>query len=527
MLRQCEQFFQDTPELTGFFLPGGDPGGNAPQLVFPFLEDIAKLLHRTHPKASIWLSLQQFKPAETDYAFSYIEREQPRWLRGLVAGPSSPPLAEMRRRLPKQYKLRDYPDLTHNKLCQYQVPNWDQAFALTEGREASNPRPVEYAAIFHRSSPWTDGFISYSEGVHDDVNKTIWSALSWNPHRSVRDILVEYARVYFNPKVAEDASEGILALERNWHGPLIHNGTVKGTLLQWRALEKAAPELQNQWRWQLCLLRANYDAYLHSRLINETKLESEANAILADCQKTGAEQSMTKATKILNRSVNRGVQPGLRSRIFELCDRLFHSIGLQTSVPKYHAIGEERGAILDFVDYPLNNRWWLEDQFQAIRKLASEDQKCRRLQELAAWESPGGGSFYDDIGNIAKSPHVVHCDADYGPRLTRKPEPTFWWWDQGKSRARLSWQVTMWPIAVVYEALDPNGKYVVRSTGKGQALLHMNGDLIEPKVNSTQAGEFKEFPVPPKCLKADRLVLTWDRPKNEGTLNWRDRSRLA
>ena len=41
--------------------------------------------------------------------------------------------------------LRLYPDLTHNKLSQYEVRDWDQAFALTEGREAVNPRPVEYA----------------------------------------------------------------------------------------------------------------------------------------------------------------------------------------------------------------------------------------------------------------------------------------------------------------------------------------------------------------------------------------------
>ncbi len=39
------------------------------------------------------------------------------------------------------YKLRLYPDLTHNKLSQFEVPAWDQAYALTLGREAINPRP--------------------------------------------------------------------------------------------------------------------------------------------------------------------------------------------------------------------------------------------------------------------------------------------------------------------------------------------------------------------------------------------------
>jgi hypothetical protein len=527
MLQRCDEFFRDTPGLTGFFFPGGDPGSNAPQLVFPFLEDIANLLRRTHPEAKIWLSVQQFNAAEVNYVYDYIDRKLPPWLGGLVAGPSSPPLGEMRSALPKRYMLRDYPDLTHNKLCQYPVPEWDQAFALTEGREACNPRPVEYAAIFHRFSPYTNGFISYSDGIHDDVNKIIWSALSWNPNQSVRDILVDYARVYFKPRVAEHAADGILALENNWHGPLNDHGSVEGTLLKWRQLEKEAPQLESNWRWQLCLLRANYDAYIRSRLIYETKLESDANAILADSPRLSAENAMAAASQILNRAVDHTVRPELRKRIFELCDELFHSIGLQTSVPKYYAIAEERGAVLDFVDYPLNNRWWLEDQFKAVHKLGSEEQKDRRLQEIATWEHPGPGSFYDDVGNIEKSPHVVHCDPENGPQLTRNPEPTFWWWDEGKSRARLSWQVTMWPIAVVYEALDPNASYIVRSTGAGQALLRINGDSVQPIVDGTEMGEFKEFPVAAKYVKTGRVVLTWDRPQNEEGLNWRKKSRLA
>ena len=64
------------------------------------------------------------------------------------------------------------------------MPAWDQAYALTLGREAINPRPAEFAAIHNRQAAYTDGFISYSDGVHDDVNKTVWSALSWDPAKT-------------------------------------------------------------------------------------------------------------------------------------------------------------------------------------------------------------------------------------------------------------------------------------------------------------------------------------------------------
>lgn len=98
---------------------------------------------------------------------------------------------------------------------------------------------------------------------------------------------------------------------------------------------------------------------------------------------------------------------------------------------------------------------------------------------------------------------------------------------QGKSRARLSWQVTMWPVAMVYPDLDPNATCVIRTAGYGQAVLRINGERVKPVINGKETGEFKVFSVPAKDVKTRKLVLTWDRPKNGDTLNWRKKSRLA
>lgn len=528
LLDQSEQFFRDTITLTAVSFPGGDPGKNPPELVLPFLVDMAKRMKPLHPSAKIWFSLQLFSTKEIDAAYDYIDRESPEWLGGLVVGPSSPTIQESRNRLSKQYGLRLYPDLTHNKLSQYEMHNWDQAYALTEGREAVNPRAVEYAQIFAQGAAYSDGFISYSDGVHDDVNKTVWSALSWDPAEKVADILIDYSRAYFDPAVSKESADGIFALEKNWHGPLLTNGAVEGTLLQWQNLEKQTPQLEENWRWQMCLLRANYDAYIRHRLIHETELENKANTILANGPRLGSAMAMTQAMDVLNLAVKQPVSPDLCARIHDLCDKLFHSIGLQTSVPKYYAINEQRGAVLDFVDYPLNNRWWLEDEFQKIAALSSEDAKIQRLYELATWEHPGPGSFYDNPGNLDKSPHVVRSEADTTfPALIREPGTTFWWWDNGKSHARLTWQVTMWPIAVVYEGLDPKGTYVVRSTGYGQAPLCINGERVQPTITGKTMGEFTEFAVAPHYFQSRKLILTWDKPTGESLLNWRQRSRLA
>jgi len=314
-LDKHEELYKDCKELTGIFFPGGDPGDNPPELVFLFLEDLSKRLLPLHPKARIWLSMQGFTEEQVAYVFDYLAKTRLDWLGGLCEGPSSPPIAVMRQHMPKECKLRMYPDITHNKLCQYPVQWWDQAYALTIGREGINPRPAQYAYIHNWFAPYCDGFISYSDGVHDDVNKTIWSAMGWDPARKVRDVVVEYARVFFDPAVAEEAADGILALENNWRGALADNGAVEGTLRYWQELEKKAPYLETAWRWQMCLLRAYYDAYIRRRLLNESNLEDEANAILMEAGKRGADTVMLDAMNVLSRAVTQPVAADLRARI--------------------------------------------------------------------------------------------------------------------------------------------------------------------------------------------------------------------
>ena len=51
------EFYKKCPRLDGVFFPGGDPGENHPKDVLPFLEDLAKILHKYHPKAGMWISL--------------------------------------------------------------------------------------------------------------------------------------------------------------------------------------------------------------------------------------------------------------------------------------------------------------------------------------------------------------------------------------------------------------------------------------------------------------------------------------
>ncbi|MDZ7606460.1 MAG: hypothetical protein U5K79_12935 [Cyclobacteriaceae bacterium] len=506
-----EANYKLVPRLNDVFFPGGDPGDNHPRYVMPFLKELQARLVKHHPNAGMWISLQGFSQEQIDYFYQYLRENNPTWLRGVVSGPSSPSISETRYRLPAQYKHRHYPDITHNVRCDYPAPNFDQAYALTVGREGINPMPVHYANVHGKYAPFTDGFVSYSDGCHDDVNKIIWSQRGWDPDKPIQTILLEYGRFFFGPDVAEATADGILGLEKNWLGPLAINGTVPMTMTFWKNLEKIHPGYSGNWRWQMLVVRAYYDWYVRERLINESALEVQANAILHQADQIGADAAMKSALAFVNKADTEPIEMETRQIIENYFQKLYESIGLQTSVAKYQASGAQRGCMLDFVDYPLNNRWWLQDQFTKISAMASETDKLERLKIIADWENPGQGNYYDDISNIAKSPHVkttVYDAVDFG------------WWDEGNCRWRLSSQVYQNDPVLEYEDLDPEARYIIRVTGYGDALVRVDGERLSPTLYSKEREEFKEFVVPKQAVGDGKMRVTFDRPE-ESHLSWR------
>jgi len=516
-VKKHSDFYKECPRLDGVFFPGGDPGDNDPRYVMPFLKSIAAELKKYHPNAGLWISLQGFNDSQVDYFYEYLKENNPEWLTGVVSGPSSPALAETRFRLPRKYKHISYPDITHTIRCQYPVLDWDQAFALTEGREVCNPQPFYYAKIHNRYASFTDGFISYSDGVHDDVNKIIWSQLAWNPKKDVNQVTEEYARYFFGPSLAEPAANGISALERNWVGPLEVNGAVETTFAFWQNLELKNPGLKDNWRWQQLVMRCYYDTYTRRRKIYEQGLEKKANAVLEKAAVIGSDKAMDEALGIVNEADKNPVYPELRQKIVDYCAGLFKSIGMQTSVKKYNASGEERGAILDFLDYLLNNLWRLSDEFVKIRKMKSEHEKLARLEIIYTWENPGQGSFYDDISDISKEPHVLTWSDDATDVA---------WWDNGMSRKRLSTQLFQNYPKLTYEDLDPKEHYIIRISGYGEALLRIDGQRVDQVVYNKELEEFKEFPVASKYVCDGRIDVTFDEPE-ESKLNWRNKSKVC
>ena len=51
----------------------------------------------------------------------------------------------------------------------------------------------------------------------------MWGSLGWDPDRPVIEVLREYSRYYVGERYTDDFAQGLLALERNWQGPLLGN----------------------------------------------------------------------------------------------------------------------------------------------------------------------------------------------------------------------------------------------------------------------------------------------------------------
>jgi len=523
-LKEWEEVYKALPRIDAIFVPGGDPGHTQPKHLFTLLEKQTALLKKYHPQAQMWMSPQGFT-AEWMEEYYELMKAEPEWLSGVVFGPQvRVSLPELRANIPAKYPIRHYPDITHSRQCQYPVPDWDLAHAVTSAREPINPRPTGQATIFRLLQPQTVGFLTYSEGCNDDVNKFVWSGLGWSPDAKVSDILREFGRYFIGEEMGDDFAQGLLGLERNWQDPLLTNTNVDVTLAQFQAMERrATPEQKKNWRFQQALYRAYYDAYVRQRLIHETDLEARALDALRTARESGSLAAIDRAAKILAEA-DQPVAPDLRKRVFELADDLFASIQMQTSVGKYRAISIDRGATLDTVDVPLNNREWLEQRFAVLKELSVDDERLAGIDEIVNWTNPGPGGFYDDLGKAASQTHLIRGPGfDEDPAFLVSAKTGF----AGFGPMRTSWKdhgeaMLERPLRMRWEGLDGAARYKLRVTYGGDGADKpvrceaVPGIEVHPYLEKRKPVGPVEFDLPAEATQSGTLELAWHGPKGRG-----------
>jgi hypothetical protein len=525
---EWREIFGLLPRIDAVFVPGGDPGHTAPRDLMPLLAHEKAVLNEMHPNAQLWVSPQGFTSAWMDEFMQLLEREAPAWLDGVVFGPwVQMSMTEFRQRVPRRYPIRNYPDITHSLNCQFPVPEWDLALALTLGREGINPRPEDQATIFKLYQPETIGFLTYSEGCNDDVNKAIWSGLGWDPGASLIELLRDYSRYFIGDDFSDDFAQGLLALERNWRGPLAYNSGVTVTLQQFQDMERcASPFTLKNWRFQQALYRAYYDALVRSRLIYESGLEEQAMDQLRQAETKGALEALREAERILDQAVHQPISTGWRTRLFQLAEALYQSVAMQLDTRLYQGQQEVRGANLDGVDTPLNNRRWLKARFAEIRMLESEPKQLEHIAAVVNYTNPGPGGRYNDLGNsvdwgpVCKGPGFATDPAYLRSAMRRfpyvkDPQPVRYNW-RGYTGA-----MAENPLQLRYEHLDPGAAYrlrVVYSPLERQVPLQLaaNGVVVHPYLLKETPVKALEFDIPAGAIQNGELLLELSRQPGWG-----------
>jgi len=522
ILDNRRRLFESMPHVDDVLVPGGDPGDTPVDVLLPLMAEIAAVLHAVHSAAGVWVSHQGFEPPERDRFYQLLSEERPAWLRGVVFGPwTRDSIEHTREAVPAEYAVRAYPDITHSCRCQYPVPDWDQAYALVEGREVANPRPEQHRAIFRHIAPHCDGFVAYSDGNHDDANKMLWLALGWDPTIRPEECMAQYGRVFVSPEAADEVGRGLFGLERNWLGPARRNAAIRETLAIWQHLHAAHP---TNWRVQLHHFRGLCDRYVQVKARHDDGRERRVRRLLQQAlrEEVALDVAIDDACRALGAPMPSRLRE-LREELWALGRALRESIGLQMSVE----LGglDERGNVLDHLDEPLNNgRWMLALLGEAAGR--SDAEQLAAMGRVLDWEDPGPGGHYDDLGNPGRQPHLLvqsrwHDDLD----CVRRPFADFSFREHAAS-GRLAWrcQATALydaPLKLRYADLNPSAQYTLRVVYAGRfrttITLTANGRIpIHGPQPTPDRPEVLEFEIPRTATTEGVLELEWRRVGHEG-----------
>ena len=156
-----------------------------------------------------------------------------------------------------------------------EISMWGRA---SWGGYGATALPKRFTRLFRQVERIADGFMSYSEGLYEDINKEVVNGLYINPLVDTDDILRTYAAYHLSGTDSEDFVKLCEIFEANHKFPGDHSHpSFKGVdpdgpeLAEYRSraaeacriverMEKAIlPTMRSAWRWRLVYLRAMID----------------------------------------------------------------------------------------------------------------------------------------------------------------------------------------------------------------------------------------------------------------------------
>ncbi len=160
------------------------------------------------------------------------------------------------------------------------------------GGFGANPLPARFQRLWNEAKDKLTGGFPYSEGIFEDINKTICSQLYWAPERPTMETVKEYIAYEYSPMVVDSVATAIQLLEQNHMRKLLdekqekpdadwfsENTIIGGSRIRFvhadltplteaafRLIDEAdkqlTPQARASWRWRILYLRAVIDREL-------------------------------------------------------------------------------------------------------------------------------------------------------------------------------------------------------------------------------------------------------------------------
>lgn len=218
------------------------------------------------PEAKTILSTWVFHDDDYEGLWKYLAKPESEWIDGLMIDAHGDfPKFVLENPLPRKIPIVTFPEISMYK-------RWPW------GGYGAVAMPARFERLFRQCEKVVDGFMFYSEGLYEDINKFLVTRLYSDPSANWRAIMKDYARLFLPGIAPDDFVEFCEMLEESHEFPVADahleaRPPAPGFFVKYgpRAKEIAAfaaklendlvPGLRGDWRWRQIRLRAEIDAY--------------------------------------------------------------------------------------------------------------------------------------------------------------------------------------------------------------------------------------------------------------------------
>ena len=487
------------PWLDHYIVKSGDPGDLDIATFFSFTSMEATVVHNRFPEAKVWICPQHYKDAPAEYfeqACSLASESD--WLYGVMAGCWTRfPAKKMRDLLPGRLRMIQGPDVTHIYSDMYPARDMDLPLARSLGRICIHIAPETQKHNHNLADRYCDGSQIYSEGTTDDIHKCLWAALDWNPSADAGELVREYARVFLPGLDDSEFSKGVLEIERNAIGPLEKSDGMLDNLRLWQNLEvSAGPEIRDNPRFLMPLLRACFDVYIYKRWMRDLPIETACYDLMASAQGNPA-KTMNKVRKLLA-GTEACIDKDLRKKCETLYSRLYKDKGRWM-------IQNQENFFISQMDLPLIDSGFINEELDRIGAMSG-----RKKELLAALRALGtrfrstDEKLYFNLGDFStESITGISSGWDADPAFLSHPVRNYGCaarrfaingMKMSGGYAPRAWlvQAGMWydqPMKLTFGGLEPGCYYSVHVTYAGEPAK------IPSHVKLTQEGKLVHRPL--------------------------------